>query len=250
MNLQQAIEARRHSIVLKMNAFLKVESDAEREWNRAHREKELATKELLRKLEQVSNPFDKRMRELQHIKEKSRASASRLEWEKNHVEMEVSAEFAVKSGRFEDADSFAGYLSKNNVNWSDIKMIKKRLSNGVTLFAKTDELFAVHFAVYGTSIIGFHHTKKSEHPGDQSDYSAWIGVVDLKMANRSQSKQLNKWGSPYTDNLRFREWKDAVSNVDASKAVAIDISKVGNQHMMSCEYSMRFENEESTNVRS
>jgi hypothetical protein len=243
MNLQEAIEVRKRVLIANRNEALKAEREADRARSYVYKQKESAIAELKRKLNEISKPFDKRIAELGAVSEKNHEIANKLEWGERHIELEVSGEFAVKAGKFESDDSFAGYLMKNNIRWSDLKMIGKRLPNGVTLFAKVDSTYSVYFAVYGLKIIGFHHTKKSEHPGDQADYSAWVGVSVLKIGNKLQAKQLNKWGSPYTDNLRFRQWKDEVSKIDASKATAIDITKKGNQHMLSCEYSMHFENE-------
>jgi hypothetical protein len=238
-DIQEVINEKRAELENKLIEIRANEKETGRQIDAAWKQKKDATAELEKQLELTREPFDTVIKNLRKTQRESEKLRYNYEWELRNVENSVKAHRAMLTGTFEDAIGFAGYLLNNHIRADRLKMIATRLPNGITLFTKSDELFSAYYAVDGVLIIGFHHTKKSEHPGDQADYHAWIGVEDLKEDNKA-TETAKGFAGNYERDLRFREWKERISKIDPKTAKAINVRTKANQYVLNSEYRLTY----------
>lgn len=116
-------------------------------------------------------------------------------------------------------------------NHYSVKVIQKKLSNGIQLVRLGDSMeddtyhpFSYYFAFYGLKVVGFYKVKNPEHAGDFADYTAWIGKKNLSIDKKETgpSRKNGPWST--SNDLRFRDWRKRIQDLDPTKLDAVDFS--------------------------
>lgn len=185
--------------------------------------KESATKDLEEQVERIETPYNQQLKTLETQKRDLEQQKWRIERAIVDAPERIKGEAAESLEEFPDAESFRGWMKNRGIGLNFVKMVGKKLTNGVTLFRHTyyeDATYAsvvTYFAVKGKKIVGFHHVEKARHQGDTSTYMAWINAKNLVFGNTKErdTKERGTYGG-----LRLREWKAKMEK--QTKFVAAD----------------------------
>jgi hypothetical protein len=112
-------------------------------------------------------------------------------------------------------------------------MVKKPLKNGIVLFrtypgywastsSESDEVS--YFAVKDKKIVGYHHTRKAQHIGDDTSRTAFINQKKYTYATsvKLERDDPDYVYSYYSRGLRFKSWKRRLEEL--TKFVGADLT--------------------------
>jgi len=250
ISYNEQVEKERKIIRSKLDETRKERLDIDKDEERLCKEKELAVKELEDRVKAIEKPYDEKINELRKRDAVLREKVSKLERREMFKPLEVAGRFALKNGKIETGDEFNGvFYIKHDFKLHTVERIQKPLPNGAILFRTHDSSNAseantvAYIAMKAMRVIGFHFTRKSEHPGDDAQYYAWIGTTLLRRSNiYTMDRKYAQGSQTYKSDPRFKEWKELVGKYEGNGSV--DMDDEGNAQVMSSTWYIKLPDKE------
>ena len=232
--IQEAIQKEKQRLETLIADAMKSEKSFDDRITTQYNKKNIAIKDFEIALEKASKPYDDAIATMEKEREAVQHRKYTMQILMNTTEARIRAKFAEKLPEFPDAMSLKGYLLSKDIHTPDVKMIKTKLPNGITLFtayrnyyltsanksgsSKSDEV--AYFAVKGKDFIGYIFTQKSKHPGDTATVYCWMNSQYLR--DKTQLSK-NEYGIHPT--VGFKKWKQMVSELKTFVAIDLDDEK-------------------------
>lgn len=222
---KKTLESKRNELETECN-ILKEARD------KAYTEKENATRELEQKLVEIREPFNKKISALDKKIEKNEHDQWQRGIEIRYADEHIRGKYAEQMSTFTSAEAFRGWMTSKGFQLSTIEMIKKKLSNGVILFRhfhsyndkSSDSDEVAYFAVKDKNIVGYHHTTKAQHVGDDTYREAWINRKLFLAENKEavDEKAPDYRRSYYSHGVRFKDWVKRVESLTSFVGADLD----------------------------
>lgn len=233
----------------------KVEAEADK----AVADIEAQIKALKKKRDAIEAPYIKRLKKIRANIDK-REDYLRKPWGGNYKAMKEVGYLECYDTWIADGkltiDTAEGAFSHLGININVDPMdredteggrVYKPLPNGIQIVMTRDYDEVFNFAVYKGKILGLHYCRRSQHPGDESEYMAWFGQtkyrsgryiegeghpnnqLEMEVTRKNKyfgtawsHKNTKEFETFTTKHILFKEWKQMVKEADPTKVKAVD----------------------------